>query len=546
MVQNGRLKVNTLSDADHFYSHFTACGYNRSNHTEGLIMKRYILAYDLGTGGNKASLYDENGTCIASCFEPYETRYPEVGWHEQRPGDYWHAVVHATRRLLSEAAVDVKRIECLALSGHSLGVIPLGTGGELLREYTPIWSDTRAVSQAAEFFNRTDEDAWYDMTGNGFSRECYSIFKVMWYRDNEPEIYRATHKIIGTKDYVNYKLTGKIMTDHSYASGWGVYDLRKWTYSDTLIEASGVGRDLFPDICPSTEVLGTLTNEAADALGLPTEVGVTCGGVDNSCMALGAGNTVEGRVYLSLGSSAWIAVSSSEPVIDSGIKPFVFAHVIPGMYTSATSIFSAGNSLKWVRDALCPDVVELSRVEKKDPYDMMTAQASTSPPGSNGLLFNPSLAGGSAAHLSPHIRGGFSGLDLSHNRADIIRSVMEGITMDLKLMYDRLGTLCRLENRLLLVGGGSKSVFWRQMFADIFDTTVVKSAVDQAAGSLGAAAIAAVGSGMWKDFSPIDDLLKGEKVSKPKPSAVQAYKKILPLFERMLQNDAALAELKKK
>jgi xylulokinase len=509
-------------------------------------MKRYILAYDLGTGGNKASLYDEEGVCIASCFEPYETFYPEVGWHEQRPADYWHAVVKATEKLLADTAVDVKRIECLALSGHSLGVIPLGEDGALLREYTPIWSDTRAVSQAAEFFDRTDERAWYRMTGNGFSRECYSIFKVMWYRDHEPDMYSKIHKVIGTKDYVNYKLTGNIKTDHSYASGWGVYDLRKWTYSDTLIETSGVRSGVFPDIVPSTEVLGVLTQEAADVLGLPAEVRVMCGGVDNSCMALGAGNTVEGRVYLSLGSSAWIAVSSTEPIIDSRIKPFVFAHVIPGMYTSATSIFSAGNSLKWVRDVLYPEVVELSRVEGKDPYDYMTAQASTSPAGSNGLLFNPSLAGGSAAHLSPHIKGGFSGLDLSHNRADIIRSVLEGIAMDLKLMYDRLGTLCRLEDRLLLVGGGSKSTFWRQMFADIFNTTVVKSAVDQAAGSLGAAAIAAVGSGIWRDFSPIDGIVKGEEVCKPKSSTGEVYRKVLPLFEKMLQNDAALAELKKQ
>ena len=506
-------------------------------------MKRYILAYDLGTGGNKASLYDERGTCIASFFDPYETLYPEMGWHEQRPTDYWNAVVHATEKLLYETGVDVGRIECLALSGHSLGVVPLGADGELLRESTPIWSDTRAVSQAQAFFRSINEDEWYTMTGNGFSRECYSIFKVMWYRDNEPDMYRAIDKVIGTKDYVNFKLTGKLMTDHSYASGWGVYDLKKWNYSDTLIQASGIRHDLFPEILPSTQVLGHLTKEAADALGLPMKLNVMCGGVDNSCMALGAGNIVEGRVYLSLGSSAWIAVSSAEPVIDSGIRPFVFAHVVPGMYTSATSIFSAGSSLKWVRDNLCADLLKAARREGKDPYEVMTALAETSPPGSNRLFFNPSLAGGSAAHLNPHIRGGFTGLDLSHSRADIIRSSMEGITMDLKLMYDRLGKLCRLEDRLLLVGGGSKNRFWRQMFADIFDTKVVKSPVDQEAGSLGAAAIAAVGAGIWKDFSPIDDIVKGEEVAEPESAGVEVYDRLLPIFEKVLQNDAEIAEL---
>ena len=508
-------------------------------------MKRYILAYDLGTGGNKASLYNEKGACIASFFVPYETLYPEVGWHEQRPADYWQAVVNATEKLLKETSVDAGMIECLALSGHSLGVIPLGAEGELLRETTPIWSDTRAVSQAKSFFDVVDEDMWYTMTGNGFSRECYSIFKIMWYRDNEPEMYRSMHKVIGTKDYVNFKLTGKIVTDHSYASGCGVYDLKKWEYSERLIQNSGIRRALFPDILPSTQSLGSLTKDASAELGLPMGVQVMCGGVDNSCMALGAGNIIEGRVYLSLGSSAWIAVSSSEPVIDSGIRPFVFAHVVPGMYTSATSIFSAGSSLKWVRDNLCTDLLENARTEGKDPYEAMTALAETSVPGSNGLFFNPSLAGGSAAHLSPRIRGGFTGLDLSHSRADIIRSVLEGITMDLKLMYDKLKKLCSLEDRLLLVGGGSKSRFWRQMFADIFGTTVVKSAVDQEAGSLGAAAIAALGSGMWKDFSPIDGIVQGEEVAEPQKSAYEVYADLLPIFEKVLQNDAAIADLMK-
>ena len=506
-------------------------------------MERLILAYDLGTGGNKASLYNEEGGCLAGTFVPYETLYPEVGWHEQRPADWWNAVVDATQKLLSNTSVDVDRIECLALSGQSLGVVPIGSGGEVLRESTPIWSDTRASAQTQAFFRNIDQDEWYGMTGNGFSRECYSIFKVMWYRDNEPDMYEKIRMIIGSKDYVNYRLTGRLITDHSYASGLGVYDLKKWSYSDQLIEASGIRRDLFPEIVPSTHIIGTLTAAASGALGLPTSVKVVCGGVDNSCMALGAGNIVEGRVYLSLGSSAWIAVSSAQPLIDVKIRPFVFTHVVPGMFTSATSIFSAGSSFKWVRDTLCSDLVQAAEREGRDPYEMMTELAETSPVGANRLFFNPSLAGGSAAHLSPHIRGGFAGLDLSHSRADIIRAAMEGITMDLKLMYGRLKSLCRLKKRLLLVGGGSRSRFWRQMFADVFDTIVVKSNVDQEAGSLGAAAVAAVGTGIWKDFSPIDGIVKGEEISKPDRRASEAYKRILPLFERMLQFDAHFGEL---
>jgi xylulokinase len=506
-------------------------------------MKRHILAYDLGTGGNKASLYNENGRCLGSCFIPYETVYPAVGWHEQRPTDWWDAVVHATGDLLDDNPVDRDTIVGLALSGQSLGVVPIGGGGELLRDTTPIWSDTRAAEQAEIFFRAVDENAWYRSTGNGFSRECYSVFKVLWYRDHEPALYRAADRILGSKDYINLRLTGRVMTDYSYASGWGVYNLLNWGYDDELVTASGLRRELLPPIVPSTHLVGTLTAEAADTLGLPQAVKVICGGVDNSCMALGAGNIVEGRVYLSLGSSAWIAVSSKMPIVDENVRPFVFTHVVPGMFTSATSIFSAGNSLKWVCDTLCRDLKDRAQREELDVYDLMTEEARSSPVGANHLLFNPSLAGGSAAHLSPHLRGAFTGLDLSHSRADLIRATMEGIAMDLKLMYDKLGKLCSLQDRLLLVGGGSKSAFWRQMFADVFDVTVVRASVAQDAATLGAAAVAAVGSGIWKDFSPVDDIVRGEELVKPDSSVSDRYRRILPIFEKTLRFHAEIGEL---
>ena len=211
--------------------------------------------------------------------------------------------------------------ECLAISGHSLGAVPVDREGRLLRNTIPIWSDARAQEQARRFFEKVDENEWYLTTGNGFPSALYTVFKIMWYMDNEPDIYRDAFKIIGTKDYINLRLTGVIKTDHSYASGSGVYDLKRNAYHEGYITASGISADKLPDIIPSTAVLGTLTPRAAEETGLGTNVKVVCGGVDNSCMALGAKNVEEGRVYTSLGSSAWIAVSSTEPVLDPKRSP---------------------------------------------------------------------------------------------------------------------------------------------------------------------------------------------------------------------------------
>ena len=505
-------------------------------------MGNRIISYDLGTGGNKASLYDFEGNCLASAFIPYDTIYPRAGWHEQRPEDWWHAVVLGTRKLLEKTGEDRKNIECLAISGHSLGAVPVDKNGRLLRKTASIWSDARAQEQARKFFENIDEHEWYMTTGNGFPAALYTVFKIMWYMDNEPDIYRDAFKIIGTKDYVNLKLTGVICTDHSYASGSGVYDLKRNRYHDGYISASGISADKLPDIVHSAEILGTVTPEASEETGLGTNVKVVCGGVDNSCMALGAKNLEEGRVYTSLGSSAWIAVSSADPVLDLKARPYVFAHVIPGMYTSAVSIFSAGTSFRWLRDNICADLKILELDGGKNTYAMMDELAEKSPVGANRLLFNPSLAGGTSQDASANLRGAFMGLDLKHDRADLIRACMEGIAMNLRLRLDVLKKHCRLQNEMLLVGGGSKSPLYRRIFADIYNMDIVKTNIDQDAAALGAAAVAAVGCGIWEDFSRIDAIHRTTEIMKPDPANNSKYEKLLEVFSFASDRQSEISE----
>ncbi len=491
-------------------------------------------------------MYDSSGKSVASVFVPYETIYPETGWHEQRPEDWWSAVVESTKKLRQKSGFNPGEIKGIVLSGHSLGCVPLDDTGGLLRKTTPIWSDTRSSKQTKEYFSKIDPVRWYMTTGNGFPPECYTVFKILWYRDNEPEMFSRTANIIGTKDYINYKLTGVIATDFSYASGSGVYGLANWAYDDELLEAAGIDRDLLPGPRPSTEVLGGLTENAAAALGFAGDnyagIEVVCGGVDNSCMALGAGNVREGKVYTSLGSSSWIAVSSKEPVLDAERRPFVFTHVVPEMFTSAVSIFAAGSSFDWVRNVLCRDVMEQAAVSGEDAYELMTREAALSPAGANGLLFNPSLAGGSSLEPSPHIRGAYSGIDLRHTRADMVRAAMEGIALNLGAVLEVLKKFCTLEGEMLIVGGGSKSPLWRQIFADVFGMAVVKTNVDQDAGSLGAAAIGAVGTGLWDDFSQIEEVHAEEGREVPGDDAGKIYGQMRKHFELQRRHCAELGD----
>ena len=216
----------------------------------------YIIAYDFGTGGIKASLYGADGACVASGFDAYETTYPASGFHEQSPEDWWRATVRSTR-LIAEQVGDekMKRVRALGISGHSLGVVPLDAAGNLLRPTVPIWSDSRAGAEAQAFFREVPEEAWYMKTGNGFPAALYSVFKLMWFRAHEPEWFGRAATILGTKDYINYRLCGVRATDFSYASGTGVYDLATRRYDEELIAASSLPRALFPEIVPATQVI---------------------------------------------------------------------------------------------------------------------------------------------------------------------------------------------------------------------------------------------------------------------------------------------------
>lgn len=496
-----------------------------------------IIAYDLGTGGIKASLYEADGKSLASTFVQYETYYPYAGWYEQRPMDWWDSVCKATQILLKETSTNPKNIACLAISGQSLVAVPLNKEGEILLTSVPIWSDGRAADITREYFKKTSYDHWYLTTGNGDPAECYTIMKLIWMQKNMPEVIKNTDVVLGSKDFINYMFTGEIYTDPSYASGSGVFDLEKWSYSDKYIEVSELPKSIFPTIVPSHAVIGCVTESAAQESGLAQGTLVACGGVDNSCMALGARGLGEGKIYTSLGSSSWIAITSCKPIVDIVNRPFVFAHIEKGVYTSATSIFSAGSSLRWMRDRLCPEVHD-------DPnsYNRLCEWAAEVPAGSNGILFNPSLAGGSAQEKSSNILGGFMGLSLRSTRADMIRACMEGVALNLKSCLEYLQKYVQCDKEMLLCGGGSKSPLWRQIFADVFDLDILKTNIDQDTASLGAAAIAARSIGLWNDYSRIESLHQIQSVEKPIPENVYKYGQLYRVFKLWSNNLANMGD----
>ena len=343
-------------------------------------MTEYLIACDLGTGGMKATLYDRALSPVAETFAAYPTYYPAPEWHEQSISDWWNALVFCTHDLIRMSGAEPQSIRGIALSGASLVAVPIGKDGLPLCERVPIWSDKRAVREAEAFFLKTSSNTWYRATGNGFPAACYPLFKLLWMKQHLPDIYERTAFTLGSKDYLNFRMTGIAATDHSYASGTGAYHLTERRMMPELMREAGVREELFlPPVPPHTPV-GALTKEAAEQMGLARGTFVFCGGVDNACMALGTVGTQKNRAYVSLGTSSWIPVNAEKPVLDERTRPYTFAHIEKNLYTSAYSVFSGGSSLEWAKNTLLGDGAS---------YEALTALALSSPAGARGVMFHP-------------------------------------------------------------------------------------------------------------------------------------------------------------
>lgn len=494
-----------------------------------------LLAFDLGTSGVKCLLYSEQGTLLGAQYGEYDTYYPHADRREQAPAD-WIAQIKLACQKLSQEASQVE-ICAIGVSGHSLGALPVDENGMLLCERIPIWSDARAGAQAKRFFEKVDYRTWYETTGNGFLAHLYSLFKIMWYQDNAPEVYQKACCFLGSKDYINLYLTGKIATDHSYASGCGIYDLKTGAYRADFAEAAEVDLAKFPPIYASHAVIGYVTEKAAQELGISVGIPVVAGGVDNACMALGAGCFEAGDTYASLGSSAWITATTDAPVVDWNSMVYTFAHCVPGRFIPSLGIFASGSALKWAADHFFADI------QGADRYDRIGQLAECSKVGANGLMFNPCLAGGSSADKSPNIRGCLFNLSLGNTKEDVARAVFEGIAMHLYATGMPLLQAGKLGQRLLVVGGGAKGAFNRQIYADVFGKEVAVSRVRQDAASLGAAALAAVGCGVWASFAPLHEIHRDLTICQPRQAEHAYYAQVLPVYRKLCDACSELGDI---
>lgn len=502
-------------------------------------MSKYFIAHDIGTSGNKSIMYGEDGQQIYKTFMPYDTFYPDKDYSEQRPNDWLNAVKDSTRKILAETTINKKDIKFISFSGQSMGVVPVDKNGNLLKDNVPIWNDSRAIVESKEILNIIDEKSWYKITGAAFRPENHSVSKISWYKKKDSDIFNKTHNFLPTKNYIIMKLTGKFFSDYTDASFSGMFDISNLTYWADFLNEIGIPQEKLPKLCPSTEIIGELIPSKAEELGLDEKTLVVSGGVDNSCAALGAGNIFENRIYNSIGSSAWISITTKKPVFSETAKVPCYVHVVPDLYLSQVSTFAAGATYKWVKEVFCKEFSIAGEILDKNSYTLMNEEAAKAPAGSNRMIFNPSFMGGSTINPNPFIKGAFLGLNLSHKKSDLLRSVMEGITFDQALALEEYRKMNFKIDEMRVVGGGSNSSLWRQIMADIFNCRIIYMDIGQEAAAFGAGAIGAVATNMWKDFSVVDQINRVIDIKEPKPNVVKNYQKMLPVYKSI--NDSLIS-----
>ncbi|MDQ1736146.1 MAG: xylulokinase [Pseudonocardiales bacterium] len=465
-----------------------------------------IIAHDLGTTGDKASLVDSEGRVRASLSRSYATTFGPGGTAEQDPQDWWQSVSAATRGLLAETGIPAHRIEAISFSGQMMGAVLVDEAGDPVRPAI-IWADTRSGRQSEQLIARFGLEQAYAITGHRLN-PTYTLSKVMWVRDEEPQAFSRARRVLQAKDFIVHRLTGRMLTDPSDASSTNAFDQTASIWSTDLIAAAELNLALFPEIVPSTQVVGTVTGAAAAYTGLAEGTPVVIGGGDGPMAALGAGVLDPGDGgYAYLGTSSWVSIATSRPLHDPAMQTMTFNHVVPGAFVPTATMQTGGGALEWLREVLDPgELTSFGQLLSA----MAGVQAAT-----DGLFFLPYLLGERSPYWNPQARAAFIGLCRHHTQAHLTRAVVEGVAFNLRtglLAFASNGTAI---TRVDAIGGAAASGAVLQILADVWGVPVASRDLAAEANALGAAVVGGVGVGMFGDLTVARSLSRRQQDVRP-------------------------------
>jgi xylulokinase len=491
---------------------------------------QYLLGIDIGTSGTKTALFDYKGHTITSSTTEYPMIQPKNGWAEQDPLDWWKAVVTGIQKVLGYASVQADDIAGIGLSGQMHGLVMLDNAGKVLRP-SIIWCDQRTARQCEEIEVALGRKRLIEITANP-ALTGFTAGKILWVRENEPDIYAKCAHILLPKDYIRYMLTGEYATEVSDASGMQLLDVPGRCWSDEVLSKLSIDKRLLGKVYESPEITGAVSSQAAEMTGLRKGTPVAGGAGDNAAAAAGTGVVRNGKAFTTIGTSGVVFAHTDRVTIDMKGRVHTFCCAVPGAWHVMGVTQAAGLSLKWFRDTFYSAEKQAAEIAKQDIYAQMDAQAALSPIGANRLFYLPYLMGERTPHLDADARGVFFGLSGMHQKRDLLRAVMEGVSYSLKdclAVFDEMGLTV---SQMAACGGGSRSPLWKHMLADLYGCDIVTIATEGPA--LGVALMAGVGACVYKNLPEACDIAirTGETIT-PDPEDAKRYSENYLFFRKL-------------
>ena len=485
-------------------------------------MQKLFLGIDVSTTGAKALLIDAEGRVVSSSTTPLTLSTPYPLWSEQDPLEWWQGSAQSIRNALAQAKVDGSAVAAVGMTGQMHGLVVLDEKGEVLRPAI-LWNDQRTGAQCDEIRARLGFEHLIQVTGNN-ALTGFTAPKILWVQQNEPQVYSRTRHILLPKDYVRFRLTGSYAMDKADGSGTLLFDLKNRNWSAEVLKVLDIPAEWMPPTYEGHEITGRISPEAAALTGLAAGTPVMAGGGDQSAGAVGVGAVEPGIVALTLGTSGVVFATLEAPHVEPQGRLHAFGHALPGTWHFMGVMLSAAGSLQWYRDTLAPGI----------SFDDLLKPAEEVPPGCEGLLFLPYLSGERTPHPDPLARGAFVGLTIRHTQAHLTRAVLEGVAFGLLDSFELIKSAGKVAVRQVRVsGGGAKSPLWRQILADALGAELVTVNTTEGA-AYGAAILAGVGAGAWKDArSACQATVKLTGSTRPQPELQSVYRKQYGLYRHL-------------
>jgi xylulokinase len=507
---------------------------------------KLFLAYDVGTTNLKVALLDPHFNIAGVTSGTYPIYIPKKGYAEQDPLDWWDAIVKATNQLMREKNVDISKIAAIVFSGQTLSTVLINKNGRpLMRSMT--WMDARAAQQAKRLigkglikisgYNLFSLLRFLRITGGGPGLAGKDhLPRIVWVKENMPELYKDTYKFLDSNGFMIYKATGKTVISRFDAHLSWMMDTRRGAHdwSRTILKKYGIDAEKLPEIRPSTDIAGKLTSEAANELKLFEGIPVIVGAGDVASVAVGSGAVKEDDFFLYIGTSDFMGTHISKRKTDVSHYMGSIYSAIPDIYLYTGEQETAGTCLDWAKDQFFKDVEK--EVGSKI-YDKMNEAAGRIPAGSKGLMFTPWLSGEKTPIDNHSIRGGFHNLSIEHNRDHAVRAVMEGVALNIRWAYRCMEKKVGESRWVNFVGGGAKGKTWCQIIADVLNREIRQVENPSQAGVRGATMIATVALGIYRNFPAAAKGMKITKVFRPNPRNIKLYDALFAEFKKLYESN---------